>query len=91
MAAVDSFSTFKEGLQSPPSHVALVTPNDDNDLGYATRGVSFGTAGALKVTTVGGETVTIPSGALAAGVIHPLRVVRIWSAGTGALNIVAYW
>ncbi len=72
-------------------NVALVTPSDSADLTTPTRGVSFATAGALKVTTVGGQEVTIPSGALAAGIIHPLQVKRIWSTGTGAANIVAYW
>ena len=75
----------------PPKHLALVTPSDSADLTYATRGISFATAGALKVTTVGGSVETIPSGALAAGIMHCLPVVRIWNTGTTATNIVAYW
>jgi hypothetical protein len=75
----------------PAKHCALVTASDSADLTHATRGISFGTAGALKVTMFGGETVVIPSGALAAGVVHPLSVMRIWSTGTGASSIVAYW
>lgn len=86
-----SYSPAAQRATVPPGHAALVTPSDSADLTYATRGISFATAGALKVTMVGGEEVVIPSGALAAGVIHPMRVTRVWSTGTGALNIVAWW
>ena len=91
MTAEDTYDDFVSGLESPPDHVALITPHDTNELSYVTRGISFGTAGALKVKTAGGDTVTIPSGALAAGVIHPLRVVQVFSTGTGASDIAGYW
>jgi hypothetical protein len=91
MAASDAFSTNKAALGTPAEHVALVTPHDTNELSYVTRGISFKTAGDLKVVTVGGETVVIPSGALAAGVIHPLRVKQVYDTGTAAVSIVAYW
>lgn len=71
--------------------VALVTPNDGADItGAPWRYVSFGTAGTLKVTTSGGDTVTIPSGALAVGIQHLLNVSRIFATGTTATNIVVY-
>jgi hypothetical protein len=79
------------GSQGPATHAALVTPDDATDLAVATRGISFATAGAIKVTTVAGETLVIPSGALAAGVMHPLEVTRIWNTGTTAASIVRYW
>ncbi len=79
------------GLSVPPSHAAVVSPSDSVDLDNMTRGISFSTAGDLKVVTAGGDTVVIPSGSLAAGVIHPLCVVRIWDTGTDAADIVAYW
>ena len=75
----------------PAISVALVTPSDSADLtGGATRGVSFAAAGDLKVITDKAETVVIPSGALAAGIIHPLSVTRIFSTGTTATGIVVY-
>jgi len=78
--------------QAPAAHAALVTPSDGADLAHATRAVSFATAGAIKVTTVGGETLVIPSGALAAGIMHPVEWVRIWATGSGTgMDIVAYW
>lgn len=91
MAATNDYETFTTGLSAPASHAALVTPNDSTDLANVSRGISFAGAGALKVTLLGGETITIPSGALAAGGIHPLRITRVWSTGTGATGIVAYW
>lgn len=92
MAAIDSYSVVgQESKMAPADHVALVTPSDSADLTNVTRGISFGAVGTLKVTTHGGETVVIPSGALAAGIIHPLRVARIWSTSTTATSIVAYW
>lgn len=91
MAALTNQASAEESATSPPAHVALVTPSDSADLANVTRGVSFAGAGALKVTTYGGETVVIPSGALAVGVIHPLKVSRIHSTSTTATGIVAYW
>lgn len=91
MAAEDTFSAYKEGLDSPYRNVALVTPHDTNELSYVTRAISFGTAGDLKVVTVGGQTVTIPNGALGAGVIHRLRIKQVYSTGTAAADIVVYW
>lgn len=76
---------------SPALTLALVVPADGADLAKATKGLSFGVAGDLKVTTAGGATVTILSGSLAAGVIHPICVRRVWATGTTATGIVAYY
>lgn len=94
MAATDSFSKFGlESKMTPADHVALgdALKSDTVELNYVTRGVSFGVAGDIKVVTQGGETVTIPSGALVAGVIHPIRIKQIYSTGTTATSIVLYW
>lgn len=85
----DAFQYHQKGLDSPFGDIALVTPSDSTVLD-TTRGISFATAGALAVVTESGQTVTIPNGALAAGVIHRLRVTKVLSTGTGASNIVAY-
>lgn len=81
----------------PAMNIALVTPSDTVNLvdgtgsTFIARGISFGTAGDLKVTARNGQTVIIPSGALAAGIIHPVSLTRIWATGTTAANIVAYY
>ena len=53
-----------------------------------TRGLCMDAAGALKVTMFDGDAVVFPSGALEAGIIHPLSVVKVWTTGSGSQNIV---
>ncbi len=91
MAATDDFGTQASGTSSPARHVILITPHDTDELSHVTRGISFSVAGALVVVTQGGETVTIPSGSLAAGIIHPLAVKIVKSTGNGCSNIVGYY
>ena len=55
-----------------------------------TRAVSFAVTGTLEVVTADNQTVIIPSGALASGIMHALSIKRINSAGTTATGIVLY-
>jgi hypothetical protein len=89
MAAIDSFATASEGLDSPYAHAAAVTPHDTNELSYVTRAVFVGGAGALKYTSAGGETVTLTG--VAAGSVLRIRAKLIFSTGTTATNITALW
>ncbi len=91
MAATDDFSTQSPGLDAPAGHIAVVTPNDSTDLTKVTRGISISGTGALKVITVYDETVTFASGDLATQVVYPFRIKRVYSTGTGATGIWAYW
>jgi hypothetical protein len=54
------------------------------------RGLSFGAAGSLKITTLGGNVLEYNSGDLAAGVMHPIGVKRIWASSTAA-RLKVYW
>jgi hypothetical protein len=75
----------------PAVRVAAITPSDSATLPFVSRGISFATAGALTIDCAGGDTnVTIPSGALAAGIVHPIAATRIYTTGTTAANIVIY-
>jgi hypothetical protein len=87
--AVDPFAKYASGLDSDYKHAVNVTPDDTNDLVTASRAVYVGGAGTLKVTTAGGETLTITG--LLANTTMRLRVTRVWSIGTTATNIVALW
>lgn len=87
----DAFENHQPGLEAPAAHVALVTPDDSNNLPNAARGLLIGGSGALKVTTVGGETITLPATVIPAGSILPLRVARVWSTGTTATDIHALY
>ena len=85
----DSFSEFKAGITAPAENGASVTPHDTNDLANTSRGVYVGVSGDVKVDLVGGDTVTFVG--MAAGVIHPIRVTRVYSTGTDATDIVTVY
>lgn len=66
-----------------------ISPSNDNDLAQATRGIYVGTSGTLKVDMLGGGTVTFT--ALAAGIIHPICVARVYATGTDADDIIGVY
>lgn len=84
----DTFREYTPGLESPPSHLAAVTPSDTNDLATASRALNVEQNGFVRVTTVGGDTGTL---FIAAGCTFPVRVRRVWSTGTTATGIVALY
>ena len=80
------YNDIHKRYDHPPS-AAPVTPNDSTDL--ANPGILYiGTAGALKITTLGGDTITM--GAVAQGFL-PIPVKRVFSSGTVASNISVHW
>lgn len=85
----DVFVSNSSGLDSPLAYLAAVTPADGSDLATSARALWVGGAGDIKVTTVGGSTVTIVG--VTAGSILPVRVARVWATGTTATNILAGW
>lgn len=89
VVAVDPFPENNSPTESARD-VIPVTPSDTDELEFVTKGVSFGGAGALVVVTAAGNTRTIPSGALAVGVCHPMQVRQILDTGTGATQILAW-
>ena len=87
--ATDNDSSARPGLIGPCENLALVTPSDGADLSNTTRAIFVGGAGNLKVTTKGGQTVTLSG--VAAGSVLPIRVERIFATDTTATNIAALW
>ena len=69
-----------------PEDAAAVTPSDSADLSQFSV-IYVGSAGAVKVTTAQGSTVTFSG--LAAGQTIPVRVRRVWATGTTATNLLA--
>lgn len=68
-----------------PGDAEAVTPS--NTVNFATPSVVFvGGAGNVKVTTAQGSDVTF-TGVLGGSVL-PLQVLRVWSTGTTATNMV---
>ena len=85
----DKFSNYHSGLESPAERAFAITGNDSTDLTVYPRAIYVGGAGNVKVTTLGGDTVTL-NGAVA-GSILPVRVVRVFSTGTTATNLIGLY
>lgn len=51
------------------------------------RGIAFSTAGALVYESPEGDSITIASGVLAAGMIHPVQMRRVVSFGGSNLTV----
>jgi hypothetical protein len=68
----------------------VVTPNDSTNLaGGVSKGLYVGVAGNVVVTMADGTDATFT--ALAAGIIHPISVLKVKSTGTTATNILAVY
>jgi hypothetical protein len=91
MAAINDFGVLPAGLESPPQHCIVVQPSDTAELTHVTRAISLPAAAALKVTTLGGETVVIAEGYLAPGVQHAMQITKIHADQTTAANILIWW
>ena len=85
----DTFNGHSVGLTAPGEHAFAITPNNSADLDIATRAIYVGGNGNLKITTVGGDTVTLTG--VVAGMIYPLRAVRVWSTGTTATSLIGVY
>lgn len=80
-------------LQDPMINADAVTPSDTVDLARGVRGLYVGVSGDVQVTMLGqapgGKTVVL--GNLAAGIIHRMRITRVWDTNTDSnLEIVAF-
>lgn len=77
-------------LESGPAIKAVaVTPNDSTNIS-TTVALYIGTAGTLKVTCADSDSTDCTFAAVSAGIL-PLKVIRVWSTGTSATNIVALY
>ena len=90
MAVVDTFPNTVDSLESPASSAFAITPHDTNDLTYTTRGIYIGTSGDVKVDMADTGTAITFVG-MAAGVVHPLRVTRVYDTDTDADDIVGLY
>lgn len=76
------------GQTIPAQAAAAITPNDTT--GFAvTRGIYIGGAGNIKVDMLDGTTVTFT--AIAAGIIHPIAVKKVYATGTTATGIIGVY
>jgi hypothetical protein len=89
VVAVDPYPEEGSPTESA-GDVMPVTPSDSDELPFVTKAISFGGAGAITYVNAYGVTRTIPSGALATGVAHPMRAKQILDTGTDATQILAW-
>lgn len=82
----DDFDTHQPGLTSPAEAAEAITPSDSTALARVTRAIWVGGAGDLRVTLLGGMTVTLAGAA--AGMVYPLRVTQVLATGTTATGLV---
>jgi|TARA_R100001460_G_scaffold32823_1_gene64338 hypothetical protein len=74
---------------------AAVTPSDTLRIPDVAGGVNngcvlyVGGAGNIKVQTVGGDEVTFVG--ISTGTFIPVQVVKVFSTGTSATNVIALW
>lgn len=72
----------------PASNVFSVTPSDSADFTRPTTAIMANVAGDISVVTVGGDTATLT---VLAGVMYPIRCVRVNSTGTTATGITGFY
>jgi hypothetical protein len=77
------------GLIDPAAGASAITPSDTENLAEPCRGIWVGVQGNLKVTMIDGDVVTFP--AMAAGVVHPIQIRRVWATDTTATGIVGVY
>lgn len=80
----DKYASDPETLSTPASDIFTITPNDGADLPRVTKALNAATAGLVRVTTDRGTEADV---FLAAGVVFPLRVRRVWATGTSATGL----
>lgn len=82
----DNYKGQSGGLNSPAQNADEITPDDAADLSTYTRALYVGIDGDVRVTFVGGTTVTLSG--LRAGVAYPFRLARVFATGTTAGGLV---
>lgn len=88
MPATPTLANRSAADTAPADDILQVTPADGADIAAGSRALVIGTAGALKITTAAGNTVTLTG--VPAGVL-PVKVTRVWATGTTAANIAALY
>jgi hypothetical protein len=85
----DQFQNISYDIEAPAQGGAALTPSDSVNLPQSTRAVYVGVGGDLKVTLLDGSIVTYT--ALPQGITKAIRVIKVWSTGTTATNLVGEW
>lgn len=74
---------------TPSDTLNIPNPTSPDGVPNAGNVLYVGTGGDLKVTTVAGDDVTFVN--IQGGAFLPIQVVKVWSTGTTADDILALW
>lgn len=81
------YKNYHPGLVAPPSRAVAITPDDDTDLDFVTRGIYVAAEGDIRVDTLGGDTAvftSFPGQSILIG-----QYTRVYDTGTTATGLVA--
>ena len=88
--ATDNFTYAGDAAVSEPATRAVaIAPDDEADLAEVTRGIYIGVSGDVEVI-LQGDTEAVTFVAMAAGIVHPLRVLRVLE-GTTATDLIGVY
>lgn len=74
---------------TPSDTLNIPSPSTEDGSGNNGCVLYIGVTGDLKVTTVGGNDVTFVN--VQGGTFFPIQVIKVFSTGTTATNIIAIW
>lgn len=82
-------SAFRNANATVAAHgAAVITPNDSTEMPI-TRSVFVGSGGDIKVTMADGQDVTFKN--TNSGLVLPVQVIKVWSTGTTATDLLALY
>jgi len=84
---MDPFAFHSRGVDSPATHHAAITPNNDADLPTRPRAIYCETGGTVALRDTAGTDLTYT---VVAGAILPLSPVRVLATGTTA-TVRGWW
>lgn len=82
----DRFASNAAAANGPATHAFAITPDDTNDISEPPRGLYTGTGGTIALIALSGASVTFSE--VPAGIVLPLRVIRVLATGTTATALV---
>lgn len=78
-----------QGSGEPAVNGFLISPDDAAYLPFVPRAIYIGISGNLSVMLFNGDIVVFTNAA--AGSVLPLRVIKVFSTGTTALNLIGMY
>lgn len=86
----DNFNSAEDSIDTSATRSYPITPSDNNNLPQTTKAIYVGTGGDVKLQlkhdTSPQTYKNIPSGSLL-----PIRAVKVWSVGTTADHLIAWF